>query len=381
MTGEIEAAGDALTGGIAARAIEREANPSGGHGHMTQGPCANCGAPLSGPYCAACGQAVHIHRSLGSLGHDILHGVFHFEGKIWRTLPELAFHPGRLTRRYIDGERAKFVSPMALFLFTVFLTFAVFGFTGGALLGGDQNLNIGDKNASVGDWRSNVRGAYEDSQKQISDLQKQRSNPKLTKTERDSIDRKIASNIEDRDAMAALASGDWAKLAQLDKSDTKQSAGPKAVKGGFTGNTGWARLDKAVQKANDNPTLLIYKLKTNGYKYSWMLIPLSIPFLWILYFWRRDIHLYDHAIFATYSISFMMLLLVVLSIGAAVGVDVAIWGLVLMVAPPIHMYKQLRGAYHSSRIGSALRLAILMLSSVMVITIFALLLLLLGVLE
>ena len=36
----------------------------------------------------------------------------------------LAFHPGALTRRYIAGERARFVSPLALFLFSVFLMFA-----------------------------------------------------------------------------------------------------------------------------------------------------------------------------------------------------------------------------------------------------------------
>ena len=86
---------------------------------------------MSGAYCAHCGQAAHIHRSLHSIGHDILHGVFHFEGKFWSTLPQLFFHPGQLTRRYIDGERAKFVSPMALFLFTVFTMFAVFSLTGG----------------------------------------------------------------------------------------------------------------------------------------------------------------------------------------------------------------------------------------------------------
>ena len=37
----------------------------------------------------------------------------------------LAWRPGELTRRYIDGERARFVSPIALFLFSVFLMFAV----------------------------------------------------------------------------------------------------------------------------------------------------------------------------------------------------------------------------------------------------------------
>ena len=60
-----------------------------------------------------------------------MHGVFHFDTKLWRTLPELVFRPGRLTRRYIDGERAKFISPMALYLLSVFLMYAVFSFTGG----------------------------------------------------------------------------------------------------------------------------------------------------------------------------------------------------------------------------------------------------------
>ena len=64
--------------------------------------------------------------------HDLLHGVLHFEGKIWRTLPMLAWRPGELTRRYIDGERARFVSPIALFLFCVFLMFAVASLTGGS---------------------------------------------------------------------------------------------------------------------------------------------------------------------------------------------------------------------------------------------------------
>ena len=39
----------------------------------------------------------------------------------------LVRRPGELTRRYIEGERAKFISPLALFLFSVFLLFAVVG--------------------------------------------------------------------------------------------------------------------------------------------------------------------------------------------------------------------------------------------------------------
>ena len=87
--------------------------------------CANCGATLRGPYCSACGQAGHIHSDLRALLHDLAHGVFHFEGKFWRTLVLLAWQPGERTRRYIEGERTTFVSPIGLFLFSVFLMFAV----------------------------------------------------------------------------------------------------------------------------------------------------------------------------------------------------------------------------------------------------------------
>ena len=91
--------------------LERAAGPDG---HTHEHACLNCGAALGGDYCSACGQHAHVHRTLSAFFHDLIHGVFHFEGKTWRTLPMLAWRPGELTRRYIEGERASFVSPMAL---------------------------------------------------------------------------------------------------------------------------------------------------------------------------------------------------------------------------------------------------------------------------
>jgi hypothetical protein len=78
---------------------------------------------------------VHVHRTLGAFWHDVAHGVLHFEGKIWHTLPLLAWRPGDLTRRYIRGQRARFVSPIALFLFSLFLMFALFNTVGAPLIG------------------------------------------------------------------------------------------------------------------------------------------------------------------------------------------------------------------------------------------------------
>lgn len=128
MQGEIEAAGDLATGGIIAHAVDAR---GAAHGAGHSGTCPNCGTALIGDFCHGCGQAAHLHKTLSSIAHDVLHGVFHFEGRLWRTVPMLFWKPGSLTRRYIAGERVRFVSPLALFLFSVFLMVATFETVGG----------------------------------------------------------------------------------------------------------------------------------------------------------------------------------------------------------------------------------------------------------
>jgi Protein of unknown function (DUF3667) len=392
MGGEADAAGDVLTGAVIAGTIENATNAPGERDAAeAAGTCRNCGAALSGAYCANCGQSARIHRSLRSIGHEILHGVFHFEGKVWRTLPELFFHPGRLTRRYIDGERARFVSPMALFLFTVFLMFAVFAFTGGLLVGD----SIADGAESV---KTNFKAGNESGIKitteQLAQLRAKRESPDLTPAERAQIDEQIVGLESSRAVMEALASGNVARLSKI----TDEVEAIKARESGATAQSGassrgqlgidldgsWpkpgSQLYQRIKEVNENPQLLLYKLKTNGYKFSWALIPLSIPFMWLLFFWRRDIHLYDHAVFVTYSITFLMLFLILLSIAASIGVPGAIWGTALAVVPPIHLYKHLRGTYGLSRFGTVVRLFVLTIAITIVLTIFSTLLLTVGVL-
>src|ERR1043165_1199854 len=101
MSGEFEAVADVATGAMVASAIDGTAAGHSEHG----GNCLNCGTALVGKHCHACGQAAHVHRTASALFHDILHGVFHFEGRTWHTLPLLFWRPGELTRRYVHGAR------------------------------------------------------------------------------------------------------------------------------------------------------------------------------------------------------------------------------------------------------------------------------------
>ena len=47
------------------------------------------------------------------------------------------------------------------------------------------------------------------------------------------------------------------------------------------------KLKEGIESANANPNLLIYKLKANGYKFAWLLIPISVPFVWLTMIGRR----------------------------------------------------------------------------------------------
>lgn len=383
MEGHGEAAADVVTGGVIASAIEPDAGTADRRGEHEN--CRNCGAALSGPYCSNCGQPAHLHRSLASLGHDILHGVFHFEGKVWRTIPELMFHPGRLTRRYIEGERARFVSPLALYLFTVFLTFAVFSFTSGSW----RVVPEGVEPNPAAQWKSNITEQIEEIDEEIDAIQERLEEEELGEAKRAQLQQDLADKKSARDVMDAMVKGEWSKIAEIEREQNARRQAEAAATAQTSDSairfkTRWPKLDSRlnalVQDTNDNPKLLLYKLKTAGYKYSWALIPLSVPFMWLLFFWRRDIHSYDHAVFVTYSICFMMLFAILLSISATAGLSAWIWGVALAFVPPLHLYKQLRGAYGLSRFGALLRLFLLSILIVIVLILFAVLLFVLGLL-
>ena len=109
--------------------------------------------------------------------------------------------------------------------------------------------------------------------------------------------------------------------------------------------------DARVREALKDPQLLLYKLQTSAYKFAWALVPLSLPFLWLMFAWRREYHLYDHAVFVTYSLSAVILLTVVMALIAVIGIDTD-WLLFLI---PAHFVVQLKGAYRLSKASAAWR--------------------------
>jgi hypothetical protein len=422
MSTGFEAAADIATGAILARAVEPDI---GADGDTHETSCLNCAAPLAGSYCSACGQKAHVHRTLIGFGHDLIHGVFHFDGKIWRTLPMLVWNPGHLTRRYIHGERAKFVSPLAVFLFTVFFTFAIFnsviGHNGGRTSVQTPDQQTRELNAKVKRKQDAVarleakRAGIKDDDAERKDVESEITEAKAElrdtirenvfliaamKNEKEKFDRKAQSlNKAISDLTAEIETAKkLGKPPEAIKALEDKMAGEKlalslATRGFDAINDansisalqdanlveGNEALNNLFKRALQNPKLLVYKVQSNTYKFSWALIPISIPFVWLLFFWKRRFKLFDHAVFVTYSLTFMMLWSALLAIIITYEIANPVIMAPVMLYPLAHMYRQLKQAYELSWFSALWRTVLLFVFAGMALILFALLILGLGV--
>lgn len=90
--------------------------------------CANCHYTFStdrpNEFCPRCGQQNHaLSLSAGHVLEETLEGLFHFDGKVFRTAKLLLFKPGELTKRFLEGKRMPYVPPIRLYVFLSFVFF------------------------------------------------------------------------------------------------------------------------------------------------------------------------------------------------------------------------------------------------------------------
>lgn len=116
--------------------------------------CRNCGNVLTGPCCAACGQPERDGHppTIGHFFHDLIHEFAHVDGKIFRTLQALFFHPGKLTEEYWAGRVYSWVRPIRVFLIIVALQALV---SSGQ---GPLNHQVRVDRSATGDLSVNIAG-------------------------------------------------------------------------------------------------------------------------------------------------------------------------------------------------------------------------------
>ena len=345
---DLEAAGGAMTGGIIAGAIEKPTGQAGEH-HTA---CADCGAEVTGRFCSNCGQAAHVHRTLLHLGEELLHGVMHFDGRFWRTLPLLAVNPGRLTREWVQGRRTRYVSPLAMFLFTLFVMFFALSFM----------PHPEGHSTSLADRIAEQRGDVVKAERAVIEAQKAVDAATAAMEPADGSPPAFDSGARAGVAAGTLAAAEGAVIAEKARLAQLEKEQIEGRKDGLTPGSWQAQvadlskdvgdegqvngLTKTVAKKLKNPDLALYKLQQTMYKFAFLLVPLSIPFVALMFLWKRGFTLYDHGVFVLYSLTFMSLLLMAVVVLATTIKGAAGWaagaGGLIAVA---HMFAQLKGAY------------------------------------
>ena len=86
--------------------------------------CANCAIVAEQEFCPVCGQSTRVHRgTLLQVARDALGDFWAFDSKVFRSFLPLLFQPGFLTVEYLAGKRARYISPVRLYVFVTLIFF------------------------------------------------------------------------------------------------------------------------------------------------------------------------------------------------------------------------------------------------------------------
>lgn len=302
MSHELEtAAADSIGGLFRRRPPAEELAPIGS-------PCANCATPLQGPWCYACGQlGEDFHRSTWKLLFEAVEGLIHFDGRVWRTAPDLFLHPARLTRDYLEGHRAPQVPPFRLFLVVLLVIFVAGSLGGQGGLGSSTVMEAGP-------------------------------NGKVT--------------VQTR-TLEQMTPSDRATAEQALNQAVVRTADTPAA-----GAVAWliGRADKVL----GDPERFQLVVERWSERFAFLTLPMSAVLLSLLFIGRRGVFLFDHIIFSLHSLSAVGLMFAV-----AIGLSRITAGAAALVllAAPVHLFVHMRGVYRTGVFSTLARMAVLFVGS------------------
>ena len=291
--------------------------------------CPNCGAPLQGPYCHACGQPEKgMIRPLANVMSDVADTIFNVDSRIFRSIPALFFRPGHLSCEYFTGRRTRYVTPFRLFFFLCIISF----FAIQASLNIDQmkfDLD-GDSGLSSAQTEEEVR---EREKASLDEIAKARSEPGLPAAAIVGLDVAMANIRTD----AATRSAWLAAKARAEAKGEAPPPDPDETKLTLFGDTAWdpdanpirigwlpdfankelnaagGRVKDNLDEARKDPRHLIRSLFSVLPQTLFVLMPLFAVLLKIVYVFYRRLYM-EHLIVALHSHAFIFMSLLLVAI-------------------------------------------------------------------
>lgn len=304
--------------------------------------CLNCGTPLTGEFCHHCGQSAQsLRRPFWTLLSESLETFFSIDGRIAKTLPDLLLKPGRITRHYLDGQRARFIPPFRLYVLASLIFFIIMPLVTGQGL----NINVGST-GSMEEARAAVEQDYADG-----DLTEEEYNEAIAAL--DQVDAMWKGGIPglisrpsttpEPDANGNVPQEEeWEGIIPKSAMDAVREAGEQ-------GDEDAARF---ADVASD-PNRLFARTLEWVPRMMFVMLPVYALLLAMVYLWRRQFLFFDHLIV---SLHFHSALFFVMSLGflASMLVGAGWVVLALILYSNWYLYRLNRVVYSRGRFASVL---------------------------
>lgn len=286
--------------------------------------CLDCGESSEGKFCSHCGLKIHLSNSIAGYILEALPGIFGADKRFLQTIKLLAVNPGKLTRRFHEGKRKRYLSPMAMLVSSIFLLFTLPLLT--QLVPVDEDIQLQEKLIDL----DNIRELDQLIEEEVDAIHKS------TGEERESHIEDLAVNISSRNLLAKLN----------DVPEIPRSRHAKILMEVEEEDETWIdrRLTEMVEKFDQNPELMASTVRSNLIKYSWALIPLTLPILmFVMPGGVRD--RFKHALFAGYSLSFMLFLIALFQTFLAFRIEAIYLAVPALLFGLLHLFIQTKNSY------------------------------------
>ena len=350
-------------GGAADTAMEHAGAEAAGELARGKGPgqdttCRNCGAALAGDFCHVCGQSAQsVRRPFWSLLGESVETLFAIDGRIARTLPDLIFRPGRMTRAYLDGQRARFIPPFRLYVLASLLFFILLPLVMGQGLSllPDASINMDEARAQIDrsyaagemteeEYRSAIDGMNE------IELAWSAGSAPAPPQDAAALPEAPAAQPETISAPDAAAPPSDAPA-----NDEASELMPAEALGKLRQAAAEGDQDAVlVTRMIDNPSQLAERTQEWIPRLMFVLLPVYACLLALTYLWRRQFLFYDHLIV---SLHFHSALFFSMAVGmlAAYLVGAGWVSLALLLYSNWYLYRLNRAVYGRGRFSSFLR--------------------------
>lgn len=287
--------------------------------------CMNCNAPLTGKYCAECGQPSHTYSApLWSDIQDFFGNHFGFDTKFFRSIAPLLFRPGFLSREYSAGRRVRYINPLRLYIFSSILFFLVA-------------------------WSTTSPTVFHFDQQPMQPAQATQASAALTPAEQ----REIRDNPYLSDAQKQSLLNDMARSLAAASHATRTSASKTAA--GATpspsSNLAFTGTDDTGNRVNmtifgrkvsmtrkEFETRMLHAMESYLPKLMFVFLPLVALLLKIFYL-RSGRYYMEHLIFALHNHAFIFITMLVMVLAHLLGQQVS-WA-----SAPAHYFNVLLGWY------------------------------------